>query len=688
MRGPGDLPAPRLSKRSPPSGPYSWGTSRLPMKSIVLFLLSAGLASAAPITAQSLLGDMTNLDQLAEFPQPAYTSKQFSSYDRASKSPSQDWFANRDCGMYLRVEETNGRKEWVMMDADGPGAIVRIWSANPEGVLRIYLDNAAQPVLQAPLQDVLGGKLPAFPPPLACETSRGWNLYFPIPYAKHCKVTCDAGNFYYHVNYRTYPAGTEVETFRLADWEADAARASVAAIASMLENPGQEEAPPAGTERKEIKTTVAPGKTAVLADLRGQRAIRLVRLDWKPGDDPEEPDLRSMVLEMDFDGQTTVQAPLGDFFGASPGLHPFATLPLTVKADGTMECRWVMPFREKAQVRVRNLGGREVSLTGLIVSSARPWTERSLHFHAGWRIQHDLPTEPKIDWNYLQAKGRGVFVGVAFAIDNPVKEWWGEGDEKIYVDGETFPSHFGTGTEDYYGYAWCCPERFTQAYHSQPRCDGPGNFGRTSVNRFHILDRIPFEKDFRFDMEIWHWAKCKVNASVLAMWYGKPGATSAFPPITADDVRLRPKPVRNVPRVAGALEGESLRIVAKTGIAEPQDWAGTSGEQQLWWHKGHQPGDKLVLAFPAPADGRFHVRARFLRAPDYGMARLSVNDQPVGEPVDFYEPKVKVCQEADLGVFDLRKGDNLLAIEITGANPKARKDYMIGLDYLRLEKAE
>ena len=73
------------------------------------------------------------------------------------------------------------------------------------------------------------------------------------------------------------------------------------------------------------------------------------------------------------------------------------------------------------------------------------------------------------------------------------------------MDGETFPSHFGTGTEDYYGYAWCWPGLFTHAYHAQPRCDGPGNYGRTSVNRFHILDRIPFTKDFKFDMELWHW---------------------------------------------------------------------------------------------------------------------------------------------------------------------------------------
>src|SRR5678815_3493866 len=104
-------------------------------------------------------------------------------------------------------------------------------------------------------------------------------------------------------------------------------------------------------------------------------------------------------------------------------------------------------------------------------------------------------------------------------IRDSVKDWWGEGDEKIYVDGESFPSHFGTGTEDYYGYAWSSSERFEHAYHNQPRCDGPGNYGNTAVNRWHIMDRIPFTKDFKFDMELWHWEpSCNVSMSDVCYW--------------------------------------------------------------------------------------------------------------------------------------------------------------------------
>src|SRR4029079_13724340 len=136
--------------------------------------------------------------------------------------------------------------------------------------------------------------------------------------------------------------------------------------------------------------------------------------------------------------------------------------------------------------------------------------DRSLLFHAKWRIERNIPGRPWTDWTHLQAEGSGRFVGGALHVINSVRDWWGEGDEKIYVDGEKFPSFFGTGTEDYYGYAWCSPELFSHGYHAQPQRDGPGNYGRTSINRFHIPDRIPFTRSLKFDLELWHWIDCKV----------------------------------------------------------------------------------------------------------------------------------------------------------------------------------
>ncbi len=114
----------------------------------------------------------------------------------------------------------------VLAEMDGPGCVVRIWSANPRdaGKIRIYLDGAEKPVIEAPLESLLGGKWKTtidgketipFPDPIACERSRGFNVYFPIAFARHCKITIDRPDIYYHVDYRTYPNGTAVETFGL-----------------------------------------------------------------------------------------------------------------------------------------------------------------------------------------------------------------------------------------------------------------------------------------------------------------------------------------------------------------------------------------------------------------------------------------------------------------------------------------
>jgi hypothetical protein len=644
--------------------------------------LDSQAADKPAISTATLLDDMTNLTAIAEFPAPAYTCKQFSSFDRKSKSPKEEWFANDDYGNFVRVESHEGRQEYVMMDAPGPGAIVRMWSANPAGTIRIYLDGAEQPVIEAPMTDLLGGKYPGLPRPIAGEYSKGWNLYFPITYTRSCKVTSDKGGFYYHVNYRTYEPGTMVDSFK-AD--------QITKLASRLEGVVRRLAEPRGNEAdlggdpQEFELQVPAGES-VRQQLPGPMAISRATLRLTAKD--REAALRGIIVKISFDGEPCIEAPLGDVFGSAPGINPYASLPLGMLRDGLLYCHWFMPFKESAIIELVNHTRQDATVAGEIALKDYGWNDRSMHFHAKWRAEFDVPTRPMLDWNYLAAQGKGVFAGVSFAIDNPVKDWWGEGDEKIYVDGELFPSHFGTGTEDYYGYAWCWPELFTHAYHSQSRCDGPRNYGRTSVNRFHILDRIPFSRSFKFDMELWHWNdKCLVNAAVVAYWYARPGGTDEFKSITAKEAVVRPMPEYKVPKVTDAIEGEKMRIVKVSGTAEPQDWEDLSAGAQLWWHQGMKPGESLTVAFPAPRAGKYHVIAHFLTAKDYGVHQLSINGTKAGDPRDFYSAEVKPTAEIDLGVFDLKAGDNEFSATVMGANDKAVKSYMLGLDYLLLRPA-
>ena len=111
-----------------------------------------------------------------------------------------------------------------------------------------------------------------------------------------------------------------------------------------------------------------------------------------------------------------------------------------------------------------------------------------------------------------------------------------------------------------------------------------------------------------------------------------------------------------------------------------------SGDRQLWWRDA-KPGDCLVLELPVETAGSYRVRANLTKANDYGIVRVKLNDQAVESTIDRYHPSVK-HDLVELGKFTLKAGPNRLEVEIEGANAKAVKRHMFGLDYLKLEKAD
>jgi len=658
------------------------------------------IASTPVISFDTLLHEMLDRKSLAEFPAPAYTCKQFSSYDRRSTGPDnhETWFANGDCGRYLRVETRNDHEEFVMMDAEGPGAVVRIWSANPQGTLRIYLDGAEQPVIEMPMQEALGGT-GVIGSPLSATRSRGWNLYLPIPYENRCIITSDKGDFYYQINYRTYEPDTKVQSFAWDDLEKH--HDLIKTVQHELAEPPH----PSG-DMEVFTASVIPGKESVIWEwdvavenrkkqIDGNQAITELILRC-PGMITDEM-LRSTILTATFDGEQTIECPIGDFFGAAPGINPYTSWWCTVNEDGTMACRWVMPFEQTAVLKLRNTGKLPVTLTGSVCSTPYQWTDRSMHFHTGWRIEKDIPTRPMKDWNYIEMLGQGVFVGDMLAVTNPVKNWWGEGDEKIYIDGEPFPSHFGTGTEDYYGYAWCCNEPFEGPFHNQPRCDGPGNYGHTSVNRFRLLDGIPFTRSFKFDMEVWHWAECNVTYAATTYWYAKPGTMDNHVAIEPDMVQTIPQapPLPPPLVIKGAVEGESLTVLDHTKDRE-------IGPQQLWkeqvfsgnahlWVQTTEVGDFIEVEVPVKQPGRNRVLVYMVKSWDYGIVQCSVNGHKAGQPIDTFNTEARDITSTgpiELGDFDLKE-TCILRIEVVGSNKKSEgSKHFFGLDAVICEPIE
>ena len=521
--------------------------------------------SSEIVSIESLLKEMIDRDSKARYPATDFRLKQQSSYNRASKTPDEPkgWFTNQDYNRpgkngkpsktknFIRTEENNGQKEWVLMDHQNPGAIVRTWmpwlnqkTAGTTNTMRIYLDGATEPTIEGNMLNMFDGS-GLIPYPFAHPSLRSAVNFFPIPYAKSCKVTTTELPFFFQFTFREYDEGTQVKTFSTDDF-ADALmmtkRTGELLLDSKIDNVN---AP------LQLKATLENGQTDSLDLPAGTGAIRELSVKLSSYEDPNV--TRLVVLKMEFDGKPTVWCPIGDFFGCGVGLNPFTGWYRTVAEDGMMTCRWVMPYEKGGKVSVVNFAKQPVDVSLEVKTGHWDWDDRSMHFHAGWHGQYPVPTRPFSDWNYIELQGRGVYVGDTLTIMNPVEKWWGEGDEKIWVDGEDFPSIFGTGTEDYYAYSWGgrSTDFYEHPFHAQPFAHRYNKLNRkTSTSerntqgfsvetRSRSLDTMPFSKSLDLDMEVWSGTDCDMGYGVGMYWYGFADTTSNRQP--------EPKEVLNVP---------------------------------------------------------------------------------------------------------------------------------------------
>lgn len=591
---------------------------------------------------------------------------QSSSYDRASVNPSTEWFANADYGKYIRDEVNNGRSEHVMADLQGPGEVNRIWSANPQGTIRFYFDGETTPRIEVPMRDLLTE--PTVGGLVGYEAARGCNVYGHIPYAKSLKITLDEGgnwkSVYYHVGSQKFTDRRIIATFD----PATAAAPDSWGIAPLVDEMK------AGwvTTDKPLEFEIPRLRRSMASAVMPHFSLKLNSGELTPGF------LRSTLMEVFVDGERTVVSPLGDFFGIPTGLVPYNSAAMSVSKDGTLTCRFPMPFTYNLRIK---LTARKPSSARVLLSYAtREDNERHPYlFRAQWSYD-SKQTRPMYDMPYLNATGEGRLVGVSQHIENPVPGWWGEGDEKIYVDGETFPSFFGTGTEDFLGYAWSNPELYIRPYHGQQRCDGPGTFGHSTQYRWLIVDNIPFRKSMKFDMEMWHWVDCFATCERVVYWYSTPGGGGNHNiPHRYLATMTPPQPVK------GAIEGESLKVLSFTGGKHEAQggFNDLSAGKQLWW-QDVKPGNVMKLEIPVPAPGRYRVVGNFCHAKDYGKHRLKLDGQNLGEH-EFYDPNIKWAKKT-LGVVDLTGKTAVLEVTCTGLDPAAIPAGMFGLDYLLLEK--
>jgi hypothetical protein len=654
--------------------------------------------AAETLSYVDLVHRLTDLEGLARVPAIGERCEQWSSYDRASRVDPKSgeflgWDANGDGDGFIRKEG----EQMVMAEMRGPGCLWRIWSAAPKaGHVRIYLDDVKEPAVDLPFAGYFdGSQAPFNRTSLVHSVALGWNNYTPIPYQRSCKIVADPGwGQYFQFGYTTFPIGTKVPTFR-RDLSAE-------------ENTALDEAdrqlracgprPVASTTSHVVTDGPLVAGASRTFRLDGPQWITAIRGRWAdlPATPADRTLLREVTLEIRWDGETepSVWSPFGDFFGTAAGAHPYRSLPCGLTEDGWWYANWPMPFAKSAEITVRNEGlqNRRLRLevsTAPLAGDANPYGR----FHAKWHRDVFPPTEPErraIDWTLLKTTGRGRFVGVLLHVWNPRGSWWGEGDEKFFVDGEKFPSTFGTGSEDYFGYAWCSPALFQHAYHNQTI--SMNNRGHIAVNRWHIADNIPFQTRFEGAIEKYFADTRPTLYAATVYWYQAGGRDPYAPVPLADRTRYWDDNAVATRFLPGVLEGEKLVIHGRPkGALQEQDMSGFggdwSGDSQLWWTQA-KPGDQLDLVIPVAASGLYDLRAQFTKAVDYAVIDISLAGELLMPELDLYNNGVVASGPVTLGRRQLLRGDYVLNLRIKGANPKAVPGHMVGLDYVRLVRVE
>jgi len=676
----------------------------------LLAAFTLGGAQEPAVNTGTLLDEMADLDRLARWPAPPYRTIQFSSYDRRSTTPeAPGWFSNADGfggepipGFLKVLREPGDEKDGLYSVADvrGPGAIVRGWSAGMGGKLRVTLD----PDGEGGGLLIWDGKADDF----LCRRSStllkeaGLVLddldafrqedadYLPIPFARGLKVTYEGplnALHFYHLQVRLYPEGTHVRSFDrsrdLKEFEGKL-RAAIAGLSR----------PSAGTEGEKValEGTIEPGKSWVWTrPTPGPGAVRELKLRLES--EPLDAALRGCLLRIAFDGsqRPQVEAPVGDFFASGPVVNPFIGLPFTVAADGGMTCRFVMPFARSVRLEIVNHTQASVRLSGSVLLGTWAWDDRSLYFRAKWRADHDLAAGVGvIDLPYLVALGRGVFVGCAAMIVNPsgapmaAGNWWGEGDEKLLVDGETVPSTFGTGSEDYFNYSWSRPDLFSHPYCGQPLDSGPDTSGYVSNHRFQIMDAIPFERSLAFHMELWtHNPTPGLSYARIAYHYARPDAVDDHRALMPSDLKIPALPKRE-PRALGAASGARFYIAQE---CRPEATAGrlenaleplATQLRVVRW--AAVKGARMKLRLPIEKDGRAPIKLVAVHRPGGAVVRAFLDGQPVrfagrAETVALRSAHAVRVLNVHLAPVEVKAGTHELALECV-------EEGVVGLDYI------
>ncbi len=445
--------------------------------------------------------------------------------------------------------------------------------------------------------------------------------------------------------------------------------------------------------------SVAPGETKVLMDREGPGVVTHIWLTFlAPEPHPWAKDgsanHQEMLLRMYWDGEKrpAVEAPVGDFFACGFGKRSeVISLPVIVEDADSYNCFWHMPFRQHARIEIVNQSDKPISLLYYNIDwiKRKSLPRKTPYFYAQYRQEY--PVEQGKDYLILDTKGKGHFAGMVLSVRTRSPSWFGEGDEKIYIDGEEEASIWGTGTEDYFLSAWglktTSTPYFGVTYFDQWGIVG----GHTCAYRWHVQDPIVFAKGIRVTIEHFGWMSPDENPqykshswnerqddySSVAFWYqtGKPAFSARAP-----HAKQRNLPCLDV--IVGARDytgkeyhGEGKAVTQKLGLYEREQLLYMPGEKENAW---------MEIPFEVKKKEPRRLLLVLTRSYDFGKYQAWLNGVKLGGVIDLYSEDIR-SREVHLLDFWPDAGKYRLRLECVGKNPLSQ-GYYIGIESLRLRE--
>ncbi len=299
------------------------------------------------------------------------------------------------------------------------------------------------------------------------------------------------------------------------------------------------------------KNAIKPGEARTIGDAQGPGIITHM---WFTIATPEHYHLKKIVLRIYWDGEQlpAVEAPIGDFFGLGLGEYfLYESGPLSVGSQKALNSYFPMPFRKSARITITNEGSQPISAFYYNIDWQKHQSlpQDVAYFYAeyrqavptpgwtaDWKLNGDkkVNDQPNLDgsknYTILETEGRGHYVGVTHNILQNQGDWWGEGDEMIFIDDKSKPYITGTGAEDYYLGAWCYGNcgispfgstypTFAYKNYGNPVNGGDNRGSKWMVYRFHTDSPVPFQKYFKMTIENGHANHRSDNFYTVAYWY-------------------------------------------------------------------------------------------------------------------------------------------------------------------------